>query len=779
MTKTARVAIAAAAVFVVFLVWILSGVSQGTTLTIIDDLTLAVLASAAALSTALAARAAHGRLRASWTALSLGFVAFSLGEIIWTVYEFTGHETPFPSPADAAFLLFPVGACVGLLLFPAERNTGSRARVLIDGFIVAGSLFLISWVSILEALYHEPETNRLHFIVSFAYPVTDLLILTVSAVVLVRAAVEQRLVLTLLTLGLACLALADSGFAYLTAKGEYASGNSVDIGWVAGFLLVTVAATAGRQASTASEGGPQQLGWAPILLPYAPLLLAAVVVSAQPLTIVFTGPVEVVAALLVVAVMFRQFLAVRENRRLLAVVADQALHDPLTGLGNRALFNMRLADAMELRVRDGVAVAVVTLDLNDFKMVNDTLGHPAGDELLIGVADRLVQSVGPDDTVARVGGDEFSVVLVGNPDAAHLVANRLVEAFESPFVLSGHELSMRPSFGLAIAEPEGPDLSDDELLRRADTAMYAAKRGRIRGVQTYSPDLQLVPWAGDGELLGRAAVPAAAGGVAAIELLADLRQAVDNAELALVYQPKIDLTTSCVVGVEALVRWPRPNGEVLTPDEFLPLVQRHGLMTAVTDFVLNRALDDAVTWRAAAVDLPVAVNLFAPSLASLTIPDNIAWALAERGLDPGTLTVEITEDMFLDNIDRTRMVLNQLRRNGVRIAIDDFGSGYSALSYLRDLPIDEVKLDWRFIAPIRTDPKAATVVRAVINLARGLNLTAVAEGIEDAETAEWLRDHGCAIGQGYFLSPPVSSDELLSLVSRPDGGARLGLLRQP
>ncbi|HRD13279.1 MAG TPA: GGDEF-domain containing protein, partial [Mycobacterium sp.] len=258
-------ALAAGAVIIAFAVWILSGVSTGRTLQVVDDLVLTSVALAAAVSTALAARAAHGRLRASWTALALGFVAFAAGEMIWTGYELTGHETPFPSPADAVFLLFPVGACVGLLLYPAERNAGSRGRVLIDGFIVAGSLFLISWVTILERLYHEPETNRLHFAVSFSYPITDLLILTVAAVVLVRAAVEQRLVLTLLTLGLACIALADSGYAYQLAKGEYASGNVVDIAWVAGLLLVTVAATAGRHAATAEEGSPEPLGWAPIL----------------------------------------------------------------------------------------------------------------------------------------------------------------------------------------------------------------------------------------------------------------------------------------------------------------------------------------------------------------------------------------------------------------------------------------------------------------------------------------------------------------------------------
>jgi diguanylate cyclase (GGDEF)-like protein len=376
-----------------------------------------------------------------------------------------------------------------------------------------------------------------------------------------------------------------------------------------------------------------------------------------------TGLVATVATVLVIAVLARQFLAVSENRRLLAIVAEQALRDPLTGLANRALFNEQLGHAMELRERDGTAVGVVAVDLNDFKMVNDSLGHPVGDDLLIGVANRLLNCVRPGDTVARLGGDEFSIVVEGGSDVCHLIAHRVMEAFELPFRLDGHELLMRPSVGLAVAEQGEPGLSAEELLRRADTAMYTAKRSRIRGVQTYNPELQLIPPnLADADLFGRPSASAQGGGVAAIRLLGDLRQAIANADLTLVYQPKVDLFTARIVGVEALLRWPRPDNGVLGPDDFLPLVRRHGLMGAVTDFVLDRALDDAVTWHAAAFDVPVAVNLFAPSLANLGIPARIAKALAERGLEPAMLTVEITEDMFLDDIERTRTVLEQVAK---------------------------------------------------------------------------------------------------------------------
>ena len=295
-------------------------------------------------------------------------------------------------------------------------------------------------------------------------------------------------------------------------------------------------------------------------------------------------------------------------------------------------------------------------------------------------------------------------------------------------------------------------------------------------MQTYNPEMQLAADAVDADMFAQSAASPEVRGVAAIRLLGDLRQAIANSELTLVYQPMVDLVASRVVGVEALLRWPRLDGGVLAPDDFLPLVRRHGLMGVVTDFVLDRALDDAATWHAAGFEVPVAVNLFAPSLANLGVPAKISRALAERGLAPATLTVEITEHLLLDDLGRTQAVLEQLRRNGIRVAIDDFGSGYSALSYLRDLPMDEVKLDRNFIGPILSDPRAAAVVRAVIGLAAELGVTTVAEGIEDVATVRWLREHGCRIGQGFLLSPPVSSARLLELFSEnfPAGCGALG-----
>ena len=771
MPKTAHVAVGAAIAFIAFLVLILGGWTRGPMLTVIDDFVFITLTIPAVVFSAQTACSLRGRLRLAWLFMAIGLLGWGIGESIWAYYEVHLHEVPFPSIADAAYLMLPVGACAALLLFPVDHSTQSRGRLFLDGVIVAGSLFLASWVTILHPLYLSDTSSRLGFVISLAYPISDIVILTVAGVALVRASGDHRLSLTLLTAGMACFALSDSAFAYLAAKDAYASGNVIDIGWAAGLLLISVAAVAGREGMRDKRSSLALPGWASVWLPYTPLLVAGIVAAAQPVPLLKSRPVVVVAGLLVVAVLVRQFLAVSENRRLVATITNQALHDALTGVANRALFTERLDTAMYSHARDGDPLAVVAVDLNDFKLVNDNLGHLVGDDLLVGVAHRLRNCVRASDTVARLGGDEFAVLVAGGTDAAERVGRRVVDAFEEPFLLSGHELLMRPSVGLAVADSTEPDLSAEELLRRADTAMYTAKRSRVRGVQTYNPEMQLENETADKHLFGGPAPRSAVDGTTAVQLLGKLRQAIDKAELTLVYQPKFDLRTAEIIGAEALLRWPQPDGGVLAPEEFLPLVRRHGLMGLVTQLVIGKALDDSLAWHRAGVDVPVAVNLFAPSVANVGLPAMIAQALTDRGLRPAALTVEITEELFLDSTERTRAVLEELRHNGIRIAIDDFGSGYSALSYLRDLPIDEVKLDRNFIAPILVDERAAAVVRAVVDLAHVLGLTVVVEGVEDADTAVLVRQLGGDIGQGFYYSLPLPPEELLRLVKHRPAGA--------
>jgi diguanylate cyclase (GGDEF)-like protein len=464
--------------------------------------------------------------------------------------------------------------------------------------------------------------------------------------------------------------------------------------------------------------------------------------------------------LLVIVVLARHFIVVGKIRQLLVMAADQALRDPLTGLANRALFHDRLTHAMQLHQRDNQSVAVLSLDLDDFKMVNDNLGHPAGDALLVLAAERIRGCVRASDTVARLGGDEFAVLLEGRAGDAHVVAHRVVQAFDAPFLIDGHDLLVRPSVGLAVASGKGADASADALLKQADVAMYSAKRSRTSGVHMFTPDMYLVDPDQNGLAGGTGG-----DGAGAVKLLGQLRHAIDNGGLSLVYQPKFDLRDETIVGVEALVRWPHAERGLLSPNTFLPLVREHGLMHLLTEYVLARAIDDAVEWHARGVGVPIAVNVFAPSLGDLSLPRQIVNALARRRLRTDALTVEVTEDLLLEDMARTRTVFDKLREDGIRIAIDDFGSGYSALSYLHDLPIDELKLDRQFIAPVLVDWRAAAIVRAVIDLAHVLGVTTVAEGVEDAATVARLREYGCDVAQGYYYSQPIDATAMLELLS--------------
>lgn len=750
-------------VFVGFVAWIVGGLSQGLALKAVDDIVFVVLTIPSVILAVLAARSTDGRLRAAWIAMAIGLLGWAIGDMLWAYYELALDEVPFPSIADAAYLVMPVGFCLALLLFPGERSGQSRGRMLLDGLIVAGSLFLVSWVTILNSLYQTGADTRLALVISLAYPVSDVVILTMAAIALIRAAPDQRQVLTLLTLGMACIALADSAFAYLSAKAEYTTGNVIDIGWVAGLLLIMVAAVASREGAHHENGSVELPGWASIWFPYAPLLLTGIVAATEPPETFQTPIVEIVGGLLVVTVLARQFLAVSENRRLLEVVAEQALRDPLTGLANRAMFSDRLNHAMQHREHNNTAVSLIALDLNDFKLVNDALGHPAGDELLSRVGERILGCVRNSDTVARLGGDEFVVLVEGDGESSHLVAQRVAESFDKPFLIEGRDLFIRPSVGLAIASVDAPAVSADELLKQADVAMYWAKRSRATAVQTFAPEMRSVANLDDG-MLNRLGQMSATSDRAAAPLLAELRRAIDQFELTLLYQPKFDLRTSKIVGVEALVRWPHPERGLLGPDEFLPLVSRHGLMASMTDLVVNMALDDLRQFHRTSPGLPVAVNVSAPLFADLHLPTRIARALADRGINSGALTLEMTEDLLLGNLEKTREVLEELRSSGIRIAIDDFGSGYSTLAYLCDLPVDEVKLDRKLIAPIADDARVATVVRAVLGLANELGLTTVAEGVEEARIARQLAEYGCDVVQGFYFSPPVTPEKLVRLL---------------
>jgi diguanylate cyclase (GGDEF)-like protein/PAS domain S-box-containing protein len=423
-----------------------------------------------------------------------------------------------------------------------------------------------------------------------------------------------------------------------------------------------------------------------------------------------------------------------------AALAHQAAHDGLTGLPNRTLLRTRLQQVLPGSDKnDRAPVALLLLDLDRFKEVNDTLGHQVGDVLLQQIGCRLQGAVRAADLVARLGGDEFAVLLPATDAAgAALVAECLVRVLQAPFVLEGQPIDVDASIGIAVAPEHGQDA--DTVLRCADVAMYQAKRAGT-GVALYSA-------ADDEHRPDRLA------------LLGELRNAIDNDELLLHYQPKLDLRDGKLIGVEALVRWQHPQRGFMPPMEFIPLAEQTGLIHPLSRWVLEAALKQHQAWRRVGIDVPVAVNLSRRTLHDPQLPAMVADALARWDVAAGALVLEITESSLMADPVRAGENLSQLRGLGVRISIDDFGTGYSSLASLKNLSVDELKIDQSFVQAMASDASSRAIVRAIIDLADALKLRVVAEGVEDRATWDVLAGLGCEIAQGYFLSRPLAADTL-------------------
>jgi len=431
--------------------------------------------------------------------------------------------------------------------------------------------------------------------------------------------------------------------------------------------------------------------------------------------------------------------------------SEAALHDPLTGLPNRVLMFERLEHAFHRSRRSGRTTAVFYLDLNDFKSVNDAHGHRVGDELLVAVAERLTGMLRPGDTLARLAGDEFVILCEELDDAsgADLIALRINAVMGPPFFLSNLEVNITASIGIAFT---GRDSADPEqLLQDADLAMYQTKR-------TASPESVV-----DLRELHLAAHHAG--------LQRTLRGAAGRGELCLVYQPIVATPDGCLTGVEALLRWKHPVRGLVAPTLVIPLAEQAGLMTEIGRWVLEQALADAQGWQdPRAEDLVISVNVSAQQFMSGGFAEMVGSALARHEVDPRLLTLEVTESIFIRDSERARIVLSDLKALGVSIALDDFGTGYSSLSYLLEYPVDVVKSDRSFIAKLGRDPASEAVMTAVIQLAHGLGMTVVAEGVETVEQQRQLTELGCNFCQGFHFAEPMPADEITTLVERRADG---------
>jgi diguanylate cyclase (GGDEF)-like protein len=413
-----------------------------------------------------------------------------------------------------------------------------------------------------------------------------------------------------------------------------------------------------------------------------------------------------------------------------------AHYDTLTGLPNRVLFQDRLAQVLAQARRDQRLVGLLYLDLDRFKVVNDTLGHTIGDQLLKAVAQRLVGAVRASNAVSRLGGDEFTVILPGltTPEGASVVARKILRLFSEPISVRGHEVFVTSSIGITIYPTDGDEI--EALLRSADTAMYRAKE-RGNTYQFYASDMHSRT-------------------VDRLTLENSLRRAVEQREFVVFYQPLVGLETGRVVGLEALVRWRRPGEEVVAPGDFIPLAEETGLIIPIGAWVLREACAQARAWQQAGFPpVRVSVNLSSAQVMHVDLPEMVTRALSDSGLDPRSLDLELTESIFMRDAETTTAALNRLHAIGVTFSIDDFGTGYSSLGYLRRFPIGALKIGRGFMRDVPASADDAAIVTTIIAMAHSLGMRVVAEGIERDEQLAFLRTQGCDVIQGALVSPAV------------------------
>jgi diguanylate cyclase (GGDEF)-like protein len=471
------------------------------------------------------------------------------------------------------------------------------------------------------------------------------------------------------------------------------------------------------------------------------LLADGVLLGLAPVVLVVAEHSPALIPLLVVPI-----VAVHITTRVSLERQREALHDALTGLPNRTLFLDRVRETIRTR-GPGVRAAVLLLDLDRFKDVNDTLGHHVGDELLRLIGPRLCGATDDEDVVARLGGDEFAVLVMDARDevAARAAAMRLVESLADPIVVEDLLLHVEACVGIALLPDDGDD--PNSLLQRADIALYVAKEERAKIVR-YSAER-------DGHSRER------------LTLLGELRHAIDMDQLILHYQPVIELESRRCVAVEALVRWNHPVHGQLPPIEFIPIAERSGLIAPVTEFVLAAAIAQGAAWRASGVPLRIAVNVSMTNLLDLDLPRLIGRLLTDAAIPPDCLELEITESTLMSDPEQAMTVFEPLHEMGVKLAVDDFGTGYSSLAYLRQLPLSTLKIDKSFVGAAMVNENDLIIVRSILDLARNLGLEVIAEGVEDAATAAMLKSIGCRLAQGYHFGRPVPAEQLDALIQAP------------
>ena len=694
--------------------------------------------------TALAARVAlskrqEPRTRRAWRVITVACGWQLAAHVAWFVQSHILYSTSYPSAADYCLLIFSPFMFAGLLMLPGQlRRRRDRQKLALDALIVGAGGFIAIWYLLLGPILNAQGFTTWQRAFTAALPVGDLLlVLAMSTALLRRHQSDTPAPVRLLAGSIALTVTADVSYSWIQLNGGFTGGSWPDLLWLAGCFLLVLAAD--QQYRRPRHPAPRRRDRnAVFLFPYAASAGAYVLLAVQSAHLPLNpyGGMILGSAVLTLLVMARQFHALRDNR-------EMAVTDGLTGLANRILVTERLDHLAGQALRPGRHTAILLIDLDRFKPINDTFGHEAGDAVLVAVADAMRRVIRNGDLAGRLGGDEFAVLLQSLPtrEAAGSAAARLLEALRMPVIFGEQVLMVEASIGVAVRDD--PDASGETLLQQADTALYAAKRAGRARFEFYS------------EVMDTKAREA------------ELRRAVAQDELVVYFQPIVALGTGELRAFEALVRWNHPVRGLLGPGEFIELAEETGAVVPLGAWVLRAACREAAGWRDGlpqAEPLRLTVNLSPKQVAQADLVTTVETILAETGFPPDRLTLEITESVILQPDPLTISRLQALRDLGIQLAVDDFGTGYSALSYLRSLPVTILKIDRSFVTGIADDPEARSVCEAVVHLGEAFKMNVVAEGIETAEQATALIDMGCSIGQGFYFHRPLPPPDATALV---------------
>jgi diguanylate cyclase (GGDEF)-like protein len=684
----------------------------------------ATLGAGAALALAGALRRKSDR--AAFVVLALALGLWALGQLVWSLAYADMAEAPFPSWSDACWIACYPLYYVALALLARKRLRSVPGGAWLDGLIGVLALSSVALAVLLAPLQKMTGGSLGQVLTTLSYPILDVVLIGILVGLLALAGWREGRGWALLTLGMVLNVAADWSYIFVASGGDYAVWVDVVFG-AAALCLAGACWQPLRAAPRVGLGG-----WVAVALPLTAMVVASAVLAWGSLTSTSHPESALLAVGALLLGLVRVILTHSENLQLTAS-RREALTDDLTGIANRRHL-LRVLQAV-LTPSDGGATSGSTLmliDLDRFKDLNDTFGHAAGDEALAEVAARLRRAAAG-ALVARVGGDEFAILLDGTDRSAALdMAAAVQRALLPPFAVGGRHGTIGASIGIAMA-PEHAEHPAD-LMRCADVAMYEAKR------------------AGAGT---RVSSSAGAGSLAV-----ELRRALDGGELELHYQPQAEMASHRICGVEALVRWRHPQDGLLAPGAFLPAIREAGLSRRLTLQVLEVALAQARTWDEHEIHVPIAVNVSADDVLDPHFPAEVEQLIAEAGVAPQRLRLEITETAPVADLALAGTALRRLRAAGVAVSLDDFGTGYSSLAYLKQLDLDELKIDRSFVCDVTGDPAGGAIVRATVALAHTLGLRVVAEGIEDAQSWRLLETLGCDVAQGYLLARPMPADEL-------------------